>query len=225
MTGCPRLAGLATVLVLVGCGTGTGADDDGRPRIDAAEIDALSRACTEVIGDLARPVEVRPVYVDDRGEAVPLAADGAVDLVRPLQGGHVLMVGFEAKNLRGCTPTILGTLRDPATGAVIAEESRPSQLLLGADGWGHLAYPPSVTSANLSTCPQNGLPRDIDGNTWRLELTLLDGAEVLGRWSGDVIPFCRVGGPDPFSCACECDADFMFGQACPVDVDAGVAGP
>ena len=214
----PIVAGLVPAALLGALTTGCGASggDDGAGPIDAAEIDGLGRACTPVIGDLTAPAEVRPVFVDYRGEVQPIAG-GAVGLIRPIQGGHVLMVGLEGKNVPGCGITISGILRDPATGAMIAQEGRGTELLVGADGWGHVAFPPSATTANLTTCPLNMLPRDIDGSTWRLELMLIGDAGRLGSWEGDVVPFCRADDPDPSSCPCECDADFRFGDPCPVD--------
>lgn len=204
-------------LGLGACGTQTAGngDDDGVPPRDGG-VDALARECTETIGDLARPVEVRPVYVDYRGETQPIA-DGAVGLIAPIQGGYVLMVGLEARNLRGCTAEITGTLRVPGTGAAIAVETRLTQLLIGADGWGHLAFPPTATTANLTTCPLNDLADDIDGHPYRLELEIVDERGQRASWSGDVVPFCRPNDPDPAACPCQCDADFVFGQPCPVD--------
>ncbi|HVV85284.1 MAG TPA: hypothetical protein VHE35_19615 [Kofleriaceae bacterium] len=208
-----------------GCGTSTGGAPDAPPVPDDGQasdrapddIDAVGPTCSETIGDLGAPLEVRPVYVDHRSETHAIDADGAVELLLPPQGGHVLMVGLEARNVRGCTAQLDGKLFDPGTGTLLAEDVRPTQLLAGADGWGQLASPPVATSANLAVCPLPMLPRDVDGNAWRLELTITDDRDATATWSGTIVPFCRPDAPDPDECPCQCDADFMFGQPCPVD--------
>ena len=110
-----------------------------------------------------------------------------------------------------------GYRRDPASGGMFALGGHRTELLICADCCGHFAFPPSATTANLTSCPLNMLPRDIDGSTGRLERMLIGEAGRLGSWEGDVVPFCRADDPDPSSCPCECDADFRFGDPCPVD--------
>lgn len=212
----------ANLLAALAGACGSHGDDapvvDGPPRpIDAAD-DAPARTCDPVIGDRAQPLEVRPVFVDYRGQTQPIVG-GAVGLIPPIQGGYVLMVGLEARNLDGCEASIRGVLRDPATGASVAEEERPTPLLVGADGWGSPAFPQSFTTANLSTCPPftGPPPRDIDGNTWRLELVLTETGGRTAMWAGDVVPACRDTEPDPTLCPCQCDSDFRFGDPCPAD--------
>ncbi len=201
---------LVTVLAMsAGCG---GADDG---PIDATS-DGAGRDCTPVIGDPSRPIEVRPVYVSEAGPVVPLGADGAVGLLPPIQGGYVLMVGLEARNVRGCSATITGVIRDPDSREEFGRDERPSQLVVGDDGWGRLGFPAFATSANLQTCP-GAFGRDFDGNSWALELVLSDAPGRSARWSGPVVPFCDPQGRDPAACACQCDSDFEFGQPCPVD--------
>jgi hypothetical protein len=199
-----------------GCGTGLGGGDDDGDRGDGG-LDAPGRACTPTIGDLARPLEVRPVYVDRHDQPRPIVDDGPVELYSPPQGGQVLLVGLEARNVLGCEASITGSLRDPATGAELGGEGRPTQLVEGADGWGRLAFPPIAVTANVTACPLNDLTRDVDGNPWRLDLALSDERGMTATWTGTVTPFCDPSGPDAESCRCQCDADFVFGEPCPVD--------
>ena len=199
--------------VAAACGTSTGGDADAR--VD--DVDALGRPCSATIGELARAIEVRPVYVDNRGDVVPIGAGGAVELVAPPQGGQVLLVGLEARNVRGCTATITGRLRDGASGRVLGEDVRGTQLVLGDDGWGHLSFPPIATAANVTACPIASPPRDIDGSPWTLELAIEDERGARATWMGEVVPGCPADAPDPATCPCQCDADFVFGQPCPVD--------
>lgn len=208
------LAPSALALVLVAA---CGGADDGSAASDAGDGLDGGRDCTPVVGDVTQPLEVRPVYLDEAGAVRPLTAGGPVTLIPPIQGGYVLMIGLEARNVRGCGTVIEGTLRDPATGISIAGESRPSQLVVGADGWGHLGFPASATSANLSTCPGFMLPRDVDGSAWRLELALVEDTGRRATWTGEVTPTCDPSGRDPVACACQCDSQFQFGQPCPTD--------
>ncbi|KAB2887118.1 MAG: hypothetical protein F9K40_21895, partial [Kofleriaceae bacterium] len=88
------------------------------------------------IGDRARPLEIVAVHWPAGGAVEDLVDGGAVELVRPIQGGKVVYVGVRARNVDGCNVQLTAALRDPATQQVIALEQRPVRLVDGGDGWG-----------------------------------------------------------------------------------------
>ncbi len=176
------------------------------------------------IGDRSLAVEIVAVHWSGTGtsaDVADLADGGAVDLVRPIQGGKVVYVGVRARNVDGCNLQLTAALRDPATMQVIALEQRPVRLVAGGDGWGH-AESAFDHLANLPACPSAAATQDLDGASWRLELRL---DEVGGRTATTtltVAPRC----PDSDQldeCRCECDSDYELGSACPTDpIDGGV---
>jgi hypothetical protein len=197
---------------------GDGAADARAADTSVLDLDAPPLDCSPTIGQLAQPIMVRPVAADHTSAALPIVAGGAVELVAPPQGGQVLLVGLEARNVRGCAVNLTARLRTAPGGAILAADGpRPTQLALGADGWGHLREPLIAFTANVTVCPLADLPRDVDGTHWWLELELVDDRDARATWAGDIVPTCWAGAPDPQACPCMCDSDFVFGQACPVD--------
>jgi hypothetical protein len=173
------------------------------------------------IGDRTQPIEIVAVHWVAGGDIGDLADGGAVDLVRPIQGGKVVYVGVRARNLDGCNAQLTAALRDPSTQQVIALEQRPVRLVEGSDGWGR---PESTFDhlANVPACPNAAAARDVDGATWRLELRIEEPGGRMAETALSVVPVCTLAG-ETEECACECDSDFELGTGgCPVDpVDAG----
>jgi len=173
------------------------------------------------IGDRTQPIELVAVHWPAGGVVEDLADGGAVDLVRPIQGGKVVYVGVRARNVDGCNVQLTAALRDPATQQVIALEQRPVRLVDGGDGWGR-AESTFDHLANVPACPNAAAARDVDGATWGLELRLDEAGGRTATVTLVVTPRCGLVGEDE-ECRCECDSDYELGAACPVDpVDAGV---
>jgi len=196
------MRGALVLFALAACGDPRdgGLDPDARD----ADPDADPAPCTSLIGDRARPIEVVPIGVGPGG-AVDLSDGGAVALTVPPQGGIVLLAGGRARNLDGCAATVTASLRDPSSGMVIGLESRPSQLTLGADGWGYPTIELFFALANVAVCPSASTTRDVFGNPWLLEVRITDGRRD-GTATVTVVPDCdRSSAPD--FCRCICAAD------------------
>jgi hypothetical protein len=84
-----------------------------------------------------------------------------------------------------------GRLVDPASGAVLGEDTRIVDLAAGADGW---AAPPEGAPigsfSNVPVCPNPSAPREIDGASWLLEVTVTDQEQRTGSLSTTVTPVC-----------------------------------
>jgi hypothetical protein len=195
--------------------------------VAAALLVAAGAACSDdapttcPIGDRTQAIEIVAVHWPASGFVEDLADAGAIDLMRPIQGGKVVYVGVRARNVDGCNLQLTAALRDASSQQVIALEQRPVRLVDNGDGWGR-AESPFDHLANVPACPNAAAARDVDGATWMLELRL---DEVGGRTATTtlvVAPRCAI--PDQLDeCACECDSDYELGGACPSDpVDAGV---
>jgi len=196
---------VAAAVALGGCG-----DDVARP--DAA--------ATCPIGDRTQALELQAQHWTGDGAAVDLADGGAVDLVRPIQGGKVIYVGVRARNVDGCNVQLTAALRDAASDQVIALEQRPVHLTAGADGWG-VATSLFDDLANLPLCPSAAATHDIDQATWRLELRLDEAGGRTATTALTIAPRCARA-DELEECRCECDSDYELGQPCPSDaVDAG----
>jgi hypothetical protein len=173
------------------------------------------------IGDRTQAIELVPVHWPAGGDVVDLVDGGAIDLVRPIQGGKVVYVGVRARNVDGCNLMLTAALRDRATQQVIALEARPVKLVDRGDGWG---LPESTFDhlANVPACPTASASVDVDGATWGLELRLEEPGGRRAETALSVVPQCRLA-DEGDECRCECDSDYELGSACPSDpVDAGV---
>jgi hypothetical protein len=173
------------------------------------------------IGDRMQPIELVAVHWPEGGSVVDLADGGAVDLLRPLQGGKVIYVGVRARNVDGCNVQLTAALRDPASQQVIALEQRPVRLVDSGDGWGR---PESMFDhlANVPACPSASATRDVDGATWVLEMRLDEVGGRTATTSLTIAPRC-ASASEIEECQCECDSDYVLGSTCPSDpVDAGV---
>lgn len=203
-----RLA--AAVVILAGCG-GPGDGVTPGPIDAAADGDELPPACTPVIGDLGQPMEVVPVRAGGE-QAIDIEPGASVPLMAPPQGGIVLLAGGRARNLDGCAAQVTASLRDPGTGMVIGLESRPSQLVASADGWGRPSGALFFALANVAVCPSAAATRDVFGNPWELEIRIDDGVRQ-GEARLSVVPSCDDA-IQPDFCRCVCSTTYMPGD-CP----------
>lgn len=172
-------------------------------------------------GDRSLPVEIAPVHVV-AGALADLGDGDPVELHRPLQGGKVIYVGVQARNVDGCNVTLTAALRDPQSRLILNLEQRLVRLVDGGAGWAVPDQPLTQMTANVAACPSAVATTDVDQSEWELELRLDDGPGRTATTSVRVRPVCAV--PEELDeCQCQCDADFELGQPCPVDpVDGGL---
>src|SRR5437868_15357474 len=95
------------------------------------------RCAAGFIGDPKLPPELQMLITDGASQMFSLVMMGQPANVQPPpQGGYVLYVGAQARNLDACGVSVQGQLRDPATNDQLGFDARTANLILGADGWG-----------------------------------------------------------------------------------------
>jgi hypothetical protein len=166
------------------------------------------------VGDPDLEPEVQLIYRTVEGAWAPLAEGGEVPLILPPQGGKVFMVGVRARNLDICGVRQVAGLRDQCTGRIVGSERRPVFLVKDAEGWAVPRQPHELSDySNVPACPSFGTDRDVDGEPYELELQLIDGRGRQVTLHTTVVPVCGEA-QHAAQCECECDSDFILGQAC-----------
>jgi hypothetical protein len=171
------------------------------------------------------------------GALLPLADGDSIDLVRPIQGGHVLFIGAYVNGASGTSGTIRAELRRSVSdsgqplsmpGPILVFEERSTMLVplaagttppSAAPGWQQIAADISEV-ANIAACP-NVLPVDIPDQPLYVQVTYTDSQQGSGTAFVKVVPRCRQ--PDDASrsqCLCECHANYTIDR-CFISRDGG----
>lgn len=191
----------------------------------------LSAGCTACTPPTLPPIEVVPARLEE-GKLIPLADGDPVDLVRPIQGGHVLFIGALVHNPSDGDGTVLGELRqtnsDGSVGPVIvyderttAHEALPAGTPApqGQAGWRQVT--PDISSvANIPVCP-NFLDYDLVDATVFLRIRFKDSKGREGFADRKVKTRCIQTDPmERSGCRCECTAKYTIDR-CTVRPDGG----
>jgi hypothetical protein len=178
--------------------------------------------CPQPNGSVALPMEIEPLHVLASGDLDPIVDGDHLRLEPPFQGGRVIYIAVRAHNITdGCNVSITGALRDPLNDRVLGLEMRTTAMVTGADGWATPVSPYINSFANVPLCPNAAADRDLDGNTWQIELRLQEPSGRSATVTRTIALDCTTGGF--MDCACECDSDYVLGGPCPFDgLDAGV---
>ena len=189
---------------LAACGShgSTPATTDAAP--DSATIDGTPGA-----------PEIELMYRSRDGMATTCAADAAVPLTLPPQGGLVLLVGLRAKHLDLSSVTITASIRDTVTDQVLSVEQRPVTLTVGSDGWATPDMPDSLSNwSNLPACPMASATRDLFDQPYVLRIAVEDGTGAQADAKLTIVPTCEAGS-DGDLCRCQCKQGYMLGDPCP----------
>ncbi|MFO0574130.1 MAG: hypothetical protein U1A78_09040 [Polyangia bacterium] len=198
---------------------------------------AASAACTDPRPP-AGPLEVLPARLSEDGaRLIPLSDGDSVELVRPIQGGHVLFIGALLRYPADGDGTLRGELRrvdaSGQAGPVIVYDERttahqalaadtpapPAPNAADASGWRQI--PPDLTSvANIPVCP-DFFDYDLVDAALILRISFKDRA---GREAAaDRRVKTRCAQTDPVQqglCRCECQAKYTIDR-CFSRPDAG----
>ena len=161
-------------------------------------------------------IELIPAqFTQEREPMTLLVAGDNVDLERAVQGGHVMYVGAQIRNLEADFVELRARLRHPDTRAIQAEEAREI-VLRPVEGEPDLLQPDirSLSQvAHIPACP-NYDDRSIRDQTWLMELivTTLDGNRS-GSTELEIVPACRQDDEVALGlCECECDPEYVLGK-------------
>lgn len=190
------------------------------------------RCKTGFLGDPAKPIVIELVKIDQDEVVRDVAACGAVDIVKPPQGGKVIFIGVRATNLDGCGIDLNAALRDPATQQVIGAEERTVNLvpIAARAGWGETSASGNFHDvgysdfANIAVCP-NVTARDVQRDAHLLDVKVTDKAGRVGRAQMIVVPRCAQTDPIVLAeCECTCERGYRIDKCENVTSwDAGVA--
>lgn len=190
-------------------------------------------------GPIAGSLEVVPTQFAG-AELVPIAAGDPVELVRPIQGGHVIFIGALVRGATGSRGTIRGELRRSETaagqplppgmaGGIIVFEERSTTLVdlpagmtppSPAEGWKVLRADISDV-ANIPACP-NFLPVEIPDHTLQIQIVYTDEKGNTGTALRPVMPRCTQTQQSARNlCLCECRANYTI-ERCFMPADGGV---
>ncbi len=188
-------AAAASLLLLAGCG---GKHEEG--------ADAGAKSCP--IGDLGAPAELEIVHLDASNTVIQTQAMAEVPLLPPQQGGWVVLLGARARNIDGCQATLTTALVDDCDQQIIKVDQRPTQLELGADGWGTSTV---TTFSNLQVCPEVTAKRDLHDVPYDVTVMIEDSGGKKASATLTVVPICPPGNA---LCMCQCDHDYIVGSSC-----------
>jgi hypothetical protein len=160
---------------------------------------------------------VEPLVFTGEGDGhAPIAEGGPLELWAAPQGGHWSRVGARVVGLGTDTAELVARLRDPTSGALVAEATRTAPMV-PVPGSPDVKHPDPTNMYNvvhLPLCPGDD-SRGLAGATYHLEVqvTELYGDFSQGAATLTVVPTCTApAGPLLDYCACECAADYVPGK-------------
>lgn len=182
---------------------------------------AGTAACEEAFDG---PPELVPARLDDGGNLVAIADGDEIDLVRPIQGGHVLFVGALVRNVssRG---SVLGELRRSeaqgtpltAPGPILVSDERSAAAEplpdgtpapSAAPGWKRLE-PDPTNLANVPACP-NFLDVDAVDNQLFLRVVYRSGGREVAAARKVWLRCAQRDAASQRECRCECLARYTI---------------
>jgi hypothetical protein len=237
------LAIAACIVGLIGCGAH---DDPLPPQVDAeahasdgaiaSEAAVVDTVAETLVGDEggespdAGPLVVLPGAFSSESVPLRMLQDGdSIDLVRPLQGGHVTFLAAQVKHTNATAATLRVRLRRPETGFIVAEEKR-TVAMLPVPGEIDTMQPDLRSRSQVAQpplCPDydaidiEGQPLDVEFEVTPLYVDPPVTASARRR----LVPRCSATPPNNEAvCHCECVANYTLGKCTP-DARAPMASP
>jgi len=169
------------------------------------------------VGDEGLEPEIEIVYRSVDGRVTDIVSGGEIPLIQPPQGGRVILVSARVRNFNRCNAQITARLIDPCNDVVIAAEVRTVTLIEDGSG-GAVPYQPAELQnyANLLACPAVGAERDVEGEPYVIEISMIDANGRRASAELDVVPVCAEPELED-QCKCVCDEE----QPCTPDIDGG----
>jgi len=168
-------------------------------------------------------VLVPAAFTEENAPMRILQAGDAVDLIRAPQGGHIIMLAAQVRNMSTSAATIRVRMRRPDTGFIVAEEKR-TVAMVPVPGESGIMQPDLRSRsqvAHVPLCPDYD-PIDIDGQPLDAEIevtALYTEPPRVGSARLRLVPSCRQTSPaDADLCRCECEANYALGKCA---TDAG----
>lgn len=152
----------------------------------------------------------------NQNEGLLIKDDDMVPLIRPNQGGRIILAGVKVTNIGKCQVKIQGSLRDENNQQVRLDSRTVNLDLEETNGWGTSRLRSDGTFANVPVCPNQWATQDVFGKTFVLTVTVVDKGGRTATASTRVVPACPpADGDQSPKCACECKQGYQLGQSCP----------
>ena len=164
------------------------------------------------------PLVVIPgAFVIENAPLRLLDAEDPIDLLRAPQGGHVVLLAANVKNMRQNAASIRVRMRRPDTGFIVAEEKR-TVAMVPVSGEAATMQPDLRSRsqvAHVPLCPDYDAidvvarPLDVE-----IEVTeLYTDPPRIGSTRLALVPTCGQTTPEAQAlCRCECEANYALGK-------------
>jgi hypothetical protein len=162
-------------------------------------------------------VIVPAAFVEENAPLRILQAGDSIDLVRAPQGGHVVMLAAQVRNMTSSAATLRVRMRRRDTGFIVAEEKR-TVAMVPVPGEPD-AMQPDLRSrsqmAHVPLCPDYD-PIDVVGQLLDVDIevtALYTDPPRIGSTRIPLVPSCRQTTPEEQAlCRCECEANYALGK-------------
>lgn len=179
--------------------------------------------------DAADPLVVIPAAFTEENAPMRILHNGdAIDLIRAPQGGHVVLLAAQVRNMSTSAANIRVRVRRPETGFIVAEEKR-TVAMVAVPGEGDTMQPDLRSRsqvAHVPLCPDYD-PVDIVAQALDVEIevtALYTAPPRVGSTRILLVPGCQQTAPaDEALCRCECAANYALGK-CANDAGAPRSG-
>jgi len=209
-------------------------EDGGPSAFDAGAVESANDAQREAPApgedasegnDATGALVVVPAAFTEENAPMRLLRTGdAIDLVRPPQGGHVVLLAAQVRNMSTHAATLRVRMRRPETGFIVAEEKR-TVAMVPVPGE-HATMQPDLRSrsqvSHVPLCPDYD-PVDIAEQPLDVEIevtALYTDPPRVGSARLLLVPTCRQTTEGELAlCHCECEANYTLGK-CITDAEA-----
>ena len=191
---------------------------------DAREATAPGEDAPEGNDPTDALVVVPAAFTEENAPMRLLRTGDAIDLVRPPQGGHVVLLAAQVRNMSTHAATLRVRMRRPETGFIVAEEKR-TVAMVPVPGE-HATMQPDLRSrsqvSHVPLCPDydsvdiGEQPLDVE-----IQVTALyTDPPRVGSARLLLVPTCRQTTEGELAlCRCECEANYTLGK-CITDAEA-----
>jgi hypothetical protein len=216
-----------------GCGARGAADEPERDdaasnAVDAAAVESRSDGAgregatqdedATTAGDTLDSLVVVPgAFMEENAPLRILQDADAIDLWRAPQGGHVVLLAAQVRNMSTAAATIRVRMRRPDTGFIVAEEKR-TVAMVPVEGEADTMQPDLRSRsqvAHVPLCPDYD-PIDVVAQPLDVEIevtALYTDPPRVGSARLTLVPACRQATEeDEGLCRCECEANYALGK-------------
>lgn len=177
--------------------------------------------CATFVGDPNQQAAIEMVTLDQASQVSGVENGSALALLKPPQGGKIVLVGARLRNVCAGPIQVGGAAIDLCTGRVVGLESRTVSYVATDAGVAEVRDPTQISSyANVALCPNNVAERGINDEPYKVTVTIKDSLGRVAEKTVMATPVCAEP-QNEAECRCTCRAGYMNGDTCAGFPDAG----